>query len=132
VLARTAHTREHCASAGSSQLQGVLRRAFSQPTRLQPLRQAYSCTSWTTVIGMSPLPVMTGSGSELYRGPGAAMGGGLTLCLVRKLLPAPSIFSLFLQARVALRHARHVTEKSLASTKTSPRPTGLDAAAGSG
>ncbi len=52
-------------------------------------------TMTTTVLGMLPLVVSSGSGSELYRGLGAAVLGGLATSTVFTLLLIPVVFSLW-------------------------------------
>ena len=56
----------------------------------------------TTVFGMLPLVLRHGSGSELYRGLGAVMVGGLLVSTVFTLLLVPTLFSLVLDARAAI------------------------------
>jgi HAE1 family hydrophobic/amphiphilic exporter-1 len=52
----------------------------------------------TSVLGMMPLVVVPGAGSELYRGLGSVVIGGLTLSAVLTLLIIPPMLSLFLAA----------------------------------
>jgi HAE1 family hydrophobic/amphiphilic exporter-1 len=52
----------------------------------------------TSVLGMLPLVVFPGAGSELYRGLGSVVIGGLTLSAVLTLLIIPPMLSLFLAA----------------------------------
>ncbi|MEE9257033.1 MAG: efflux RND transporter permease subunit, partial [bacterium] len=52
-------------------------------------------TMMTTVLGMLPLVVSSGSGSELYRGLGSAVLGGLATSTVFTLLLIPVVFSLW-------------------------------------
>jgi len=47
----------------------------------------------TSVLGMLPLVVMPGAGSELYRGLGAVVLGGLALSTVFTLVLTPLVFS---------------------------------------
>jgi HAE1 family hydrophobic/amphiphilic exporter-1 len=51
-------------------------------------------TTATTVCGLSPLVFFPGAGSELYRGLGAVVLGGLIVSTVFTLLLVPSLFSL--------------------------------------
>lgn len=51
-------------------------------------------TTLTSVFGLLPLVLMPGSGSELYRGLGSAVLGGLVLSTVVSVLFVPSLFSL--------------------------------------
>ena len=50
----------------------------------------------TTVFGMSPLVIFSGSGSELYRGLGAVLLGGLVVSTVFTLVLTPAVMSLVL------------------------------------
>ena len=67
-------------------------------TRIRPI----FITTLTTVVGVLPLVVSSGSGSELYRGLGSAVLGGLTLSTVVTLLLVPVVYSLGLDAEQAL------------------------------
>ncbi|MEE8557574.1 MAG: efflux RND transporter permease subunit [Myxococcota bacterium] len=53
-------------------------------------------TMVTTVFGMSPLVLAGGSGSELYRGLGATLIGGMVLATVFTLILVPAVLSFFL------------------------------------
>ena len=62
----------------------------------------------TSVIGMAPLVVFPGAGSELYRGLGSVVLGGLALSAVLTLLIIPSLMALVVgtfRPRVATRDA---------------------------
>jgi HAE1 family hydrophobic/amphiphilic exporter-1 len=59
-------------------------------TRLRPIFM----TTLTTVVGMMPLVIRPGSGSELYRGLGAVIVGGLSLSTIFTIFLIPAIFSL--------------------------------------
>jgi HAE1 family hydrophobic/amphiphilic exporter-1 len=56
-------------------------------------------TMTTTVFGMSPLVLAGGSGSELYRGLGATLIGGMILSTIFTLVLVPAVLSLFLSER---------------------------------
>ncbi len=56
----------------------------------------------TSVLGMLPLVLFPGAGSELYRGLGAVVVGGLVVSTLFTLFLVPAIFSLMLDARAAL------------------------------
>jgi HAE1 family hydrophobic/amphiphilic exporter-1 len=56
----------------------------------------------TSVLGMTPLVVFPGAGSELYRGLGSVVVGGLLVSTVFTLLLVPALFSLTLDARAAV------------------------------
>ena len=56
----------------------------------------------TSVFGMLPLVLFRGAGSELYRGLGSVVVGGLALSTIFTLFLIPALFSLVLDARVKL------------------------------
>jgi HAE1 family hydrophobic/amphiphilic exporter-1 len=60
-------------------------------------------STFTSVLGMTPLAVGHGSGAELYTGLGAAVVGGLLLSSIFTLVLTPSAFALFLDLRRGLR-----------------------------
>ena len=62
----------------------------STETRLRPVFMS----TLTTVFGMLPLVLAPGAGSELYRGLGAVVVGGLSLSAVLTLLIIPPLMSL--------------------------------------
>jgi len=64
-------------------------------TRIRPIFM----TTTTTVFGMLPLVLSRGAGSELYRGLGSALLGGLTLATVFTLILIPTLYSLWLDFR---------------------------------
>jgi HAE1 family hydrophobic/amphiphilic exporter-1 len=51
------------------------------------------------VLGLMPLVLFPGAGSELYRGLGAVVLGGLLLSTVFTLILVPALFSLTMDAR---------------------------------
>ncbi len=59
-------------------------------------------TTGTTVFGLIPLVLFPGAGSELYRGLGAVVLGGLVIATLFTLFLVPSLFSLTLDAKAAL------------------------------
>jgi HAE1 family hydrophobic/amphiphilic exporter-1 len=59
-------------------------------------------TTGTTCFGLLPLVLAIGAGSELYRGLGAVLLGGLLVATVFTLFLVPSLFSLALDAKSAL------------------------------
>ena len=61
-------------------------------TRMRPI----FITSFTSVFGMLPLVIAPGSGSELYRGLGSIVVGGLIFATIFTLLVIPLLFSLVL------------------------------------
>ncbi len=62
----------------------------STQTRIRPVFMS----TFTTVFGMLPLVLAPGAGSELYRGLGAVVVGGLSLSAVLTLLIIPPLLSL--------------------------------------
>ena len=66
-------------------------------TRVRPI----CMTTLTSVFGMLPLVLMPGSGSELYKGLGSVVLGGLTVSTIFSLLVVPLVFSLILEAKTA-------------------------------
>jgi HAE1 family hydrophobic/amphiphilic exporter-1 len=61
-------------------------------TRIRPIFM----TTVTTVFGLIPLVLFPGAGSELYRGLGAVVLGGLLVSTIFTLFLTPALFSLFL------------------------------------
>ena len=66
--------------------------------RVRPIFMSVS----TSVFGMLPLVLFPGAGSELYRGLGSVVVGGLIVSTVFTLILVPALFSLVLDARQAL------------------------------
>jgi HAE1 family hydrophobic/amphiphilic exporter-1 len=64
-------------------------------TRVRPILM----TTATTVLGLCPLVLFPGSGSELYRGLGSVLLGGLLVSTVFTLIFVPTLFRLFMDAR---------------------------------
>ena len=56
-------------------------------------------TTLTTVFGMLPLVLLPGSGSELYRGLGSVVLGGLIVSTLFTLVLVPAVFSLVYDAK---------------------------------
>ncbi len=67
-------------------------------TRARPI----CMTTLTSVFGMLPLVVMPGSGSELYKGLGSVVLGGLAVSTVFSLLVVPLVFSLILEVKAVV------------------------------
>jgi HAE1 family hydrophobic/amphiphilic exporter-1 len=79
------HMREDGMSAGQAIVESVR-------TRIRPIFM----TTLTTLIGLAPLVLMPGAGSELYRGIGAVVLGGLAVSTLFTLILVPSLFTLML------------------------------------
>ncbi len=67
----------------------------SVQTRIRPIFM----TAFTSIGGMLPLALMTGAGSELYRGLAAVMVGGLMVATLFTIILIPVVYSFFLGAR---------------------------------
>ena len=72
----------------------------SVKTRIRPIFM----TTATSVSGMLPLVLAPGAGSELYRGLGAVVVGGLICSTIFTLVVVPLLFSLVIDARMLVRH----------------------------
>jgi HAE1 family hydrophobic/amphiphilic exporter-1 len=93
------------------------RRAISESvrTRVRPIFMS----TLTSLGGMAPLVLMPGSGSELYRGLGSVVLGGLLVSTIFTIVLVPLLLSLVLdlQAALGLKTAPDITaEPSLAPT----------------
>ncbi len=72
----------------------------SVESRIRPIFM----TTATSVLGMLPLVLMPGAGSELYKGLGSVVVGGLTMSTLFTLLVVPLLFSLVLDLKAAWLH----------------------------
>ncbi|MCZ6624171.1 MAG: efflux RND transporter permease subunit [Deltaproteobacteria bacterium] len=68
---------------------------LSVKSRIRPIFM----TSATTILAMLPLVLSRGAGSELYRGLGSAVLGGLALSTLFTLILIPTLYSLWLDVR---------------------------------
>ena len=66
--------------------------------RIRPIFMSVS----TSVFGMLPLVVFPGAGSELYRGLGSVVIGGLIVSTLFTLFLVPALFSLTMDAKLKL------------------------------
>jgi HAE1 family hydrophobic/amphiphilic exporter-1 len=82
----------HIREDGMSRREAILE---SVRTRIRPIFM----TTITTVLGLLPLVLFPGAGSELYRGLGAVVLGGLLLSTIFTLVLVPALFSLTMDAR---------------------------------
>jgi HAE1 family hydrophobic/amphiphilic exporter-1 len=73
--------------------------ALSTQTRVRPIFMSVI----TSVAGMAPLVLFGGAGSELYRGLGAVVIGGLLFSTVFTLLLTPTLMSLAMDLQAAMR-----------------------------
>lgn len=74
-----------------------LREAISESVkiRVRPIMM----TTLTTLFGLFPLVVSSGAGSELYRGIGSVVLGGLLVSTVFTLIVIPALFTLVMEAQ---------------------------------
>ncbi|MCZ6874888.1 MAG: efflux RND transporter permease subunit [bacterium] len=72
-------------------------------TRIRPIMMS----AITSVCGMLPLVLFSGAGSELYRGLGSVVIGGLSVSTIFTLFVVPTLFSLVLDIRTRLGWFRH-------------------------
>ncbi len=72
-------------------------------------------TTTTTVLGMLPLVISSGAGSELYRGLGSAVLGGLAMSTIFTLLLIPVVFSLWVDFLALIRPASFAAGAAVAS-----------------
>ena len=83
-------------------IQGVLtpRRAIAESvrTRVRPILM----TTLTTVLGLLPLVIMPGAGSELYRGLGSVVLGGLLVSTIFTLVLVPLLLNLTINTKAAI------------------------------
>ncbi len=86
----------HMREDGYGQRDAILE---SVRTRIRPIFM----TTTTTVFGLIPLVLFPGAGSELYRGLGAVVLGGLLISTVVTLLLTPVLFSLVMRVVAELR-----------------------------
>jgi HAE1 family hydrophobic/amphiphilic exporter-1 len=67
-------------------------------TRLRPIYMSAS----TSIFGMLPLVIAPGPGSELYRGLGSVILGGLALSTVFTVFVIPSLLMFFIRMEETL------------------------------
>jgi HAE1 family hydrophobic/amphiphilic exporter-1 len=67
-------------------------------TRIRPIFMSVS----TSVCGMLPLVLFPGAGSELYRGLGSVVVGGLIVSTIFTLFLVPAVLSLMFDMRAAV------------------------------
>lgn len=80
-------------------------------SRLRPVLM----TSLTTILGMVPLAVSQGEGSEMWRAMGVAVIGGLTFSTLLTLLVVPTVYAAFVGR--SLRGSRREQRKALRQEK---------------
>jgi HAE1 family hydrophobic/amphiphilic exporter-1 len=88
-------------------------------TRIRPIFM----TTTTTVLGLLPLVLFPGAGSELYRGLGSVVLGGLLVSTIFTILLVPTLFSLTMGAKGSLVRLFWPAPVSVPSEPpTKPRP----------
>jgi HAE1 family hydrophobic/amphiphilic exporter-1 len=80
---------------------GMERREAIREAVRNRVRPIFMSTT-TSVFGMLPLVLFRGAGSELYRGLGSVVVGGLALSTIFTLFLIPALFSLVLDARLKI------------------------------
>jgi HAE1 family hydrophobic/amphiphilic exporter-1 len=73
-------------------LEGVPAVSEAVQTRIRPIFMSAA----TSLLGLLPLVISTGSGSELYRGLGSILLGGLAMSTVFTLFVIPSLLAFFI------------------------------------
>jgi hydrophobic/amphiphilic exporter-1 (mainly G- bacteria), HAE1 family len=61
-------------------------------TRIRPIFMSAT----TTILALSPMVLSTGSGSEMYRGIGSVLLGGLAMSTVFTLVVIPALLAFFI------------------------------------
>jgi HAE1 family hydrophobic/amphiphilic exporter-1 len=89
---------------------------MSVQTRTRPIFMSAT----TSIFGMLPLVVMPGAGSELYRGLGSVVLGGLLISTVFTLVVVPAMFTLFLDFQRWLSTAACSREEDEVATVVGP------------
>ena len=87
-------------------------------TRVRPIFM----TTMTSLGGLLPLVIIPGSGSELYRGLGAVVLGGLLVSTIFTLLLVPLLFSFVARPPKLPRGEQSVPSTASRSPAASPSP----------
>ena len=90
----------------------------STRTRVRPIFM----TTTTTIVGLIPLVVAPGAGSELYRGLGAVVLGGLAVSTLFTLILVPVVFTLTLDFQHWLRGPLLAPPAALRAAAVEPLP----------
>jgi HAE1 family hydrophobic/amphiphilic exporter-1 len=85
-------------------------------TRVRPIFMS----ALTSIGGMLPLVLMPGSGSELYRGLGSVVVGGLLISTIFTLLLVPLLLSLVFDLQLALGRLGRRGKQAVVSTSEAP------------
>lgn len=89
---------------------------LSVRTRIRPI----CITTLTTVLGLLPLVLFPGAGSELYRGLGVVFLGGMIVSACFTLVLVPVVFVLFMDLRSLLRFEQETTKASIGISRGEP------------
>jgi HAE1 family hydrophobic/amphiphilic exporter-1 len=81
----------------------------SVQTRVRPIFMS----AFTSVMGVLPLVLFPGAGSELYRGLGSVITGGLIVSTAFTLFLVPSLFSLVVDTKMALSNRKNKNTKAV-------------------
>ncbi len=95
---------EHDAHEGTGGMPARQAISESVRSRIRPIMMSML----TTTFGLLPLVLASGAGSELYRGIGSVVLGGLMLSTVFTIIVVPALFSLTMDWK--LKHARRAPE----------------------
>jgi len=87
------------------------REAVLESVRVRPIVMS----TGTSVLAMLQLILMPGAGSELYRGLGSVVVGGLALSTLITLVLTPLVFSYVIELVLKLRHALGLAEVVVSS-----------------
>ena len=104
--------------------------AIQEATRNR-LRPIFMSTL-TSVVGMLPLVLFPGAGSELYRGLGSVVVGGLALSAVLTLVIVPPLMSVFLGAHAPKPHETEPVTEPAVPEPALAEPAPVRAVAGGG
>ncbi len=104
---------KHAAEVGDDPMRAI---AEAVRTRVRPVFMS----TLTSVGGMLPLVLFPGSGSELYRGLGSVVVGGLLVSTVFTLVLVPLVFSVTMDMQLALRRAIDGTSSEGAPPPAAP------------
>ena len=95
------------------------------PTAVRSRIRPIFITTGTTVLGLLPLVIFPGEGSELYRGLGSVVLGGLIASTMFTLVLVPTVFGVTLQIRTWLfgeETAGRFSDDDMLQPATSERP----------
>jgi len=82
-------------------------------SRLRPVLM----TALTTILGMIPLAIGTGQGSEIWKSLGISIVGGMTFSTIVTLIFVPALYSIFGSYGVVRKRKQH-REKLLVESET--------------